>query len=455
MSTGRYARRLTFVPVIPENVKDWGHVLALVGRRRHGVSVEQAEAEARTLLPNLRDTLKLGGVTDYEPAIVELKEHVSGELRRPLELLWGAVGLILLIVCVNLSSLLLARASSRRKEFAMRVALGAGRGRLVRQLVTESLVLSGAGAAVGLALAYAVTMFLVHENVGDLPLMSTVRVNGAVLAWTLVLALSVGLVLGLLPGLKITDEDLQEILKSQGQGRSGGHVHGRLRTTLVVAEVALACVLIASAGLLLRSFLQVLQVDLGFEPERVSSIRMDYQPDNDGNSPSEQRASKFQEMVRQAQAIPGVQSVAVTDNLPFERGRSWDLSAKGRAHKAGDDLDVMVSVVTPGYLQTMGMRLKAGRDFNWDDQAKSERVIIINQAAARREWPNQDPIARGWFRQPFLQRLEIEILEVAGNLACADLRARSGEQGHQAVSMARDFNMAFSDSSQVLAIRDA
>ena len=224
---------------------------------------------------------------------------------------------------------------------------------------------------------------------------------------------------------------------------------------MLLPEVALACVLIASAGLLLRSFLQVLQVDLGFEPERVSSIRMDYQPDNDGNSPSEQRASKFQEMVRQAQAIPGVQSVAVTDNLPFERGRSWDLSAKGRAHKAGDDLDVMVSVVTPGYLQTMGMRLKAGRDFNWDDQAKSERVIIINQAAARREWPNQDPIARGWFRQPFLQRLEIEILEVAGNLACADLRARSGEQGHQAVSMARDFNMAFSDSSQVLAIRDA
>ena len=383
-----------FVPVIPENVKDWGHVLALVGRRRPGVSVERAEAEAKTLLPNLRDTLKLGGVTDYEPAIVGLKEHVSGELRRSLELLWGAVGLILLIVCVNLSNLLLARASSRRKEFAMRVALGAGRGRLVRQLVTENLLLSGAGAAIGLALAYAVTMFLAHENVGDLPLMSTVRVNGAVLVWTLVLALSVGLVLGLLPGLKITDEDLQETLKNQGQGRSGGHVHDRLRTTLVVAEVALACVLIASAGLLLRSFLQVLQVDLGFEPERVSSIRMDYQPDNDGNSPSEQRASKFQEMVRQLRAIPGVQSVAVTDNLPFEHGRSWDLSAKGRAHKAGDDLDVMVSVVTAGYLQTMGMRLKAGRDFTWDDQAKSEHVIIINQAAARREWPGQDPIGK-------------------------------------------------------------
>jgi predicted permease len=383
-----------FVPVIPENVKDWGHVLALVGRRRPGVSVEQAEAEAKTLLPNLRETLKLGGDTDYKPAMVGLKEHVSGKLRRSLELLWGAVGLILLIVCVNLSSLLLARASSRRKEFAMRVALGAGRGRLVRQLVTESLVLSGAGAAVGLALAYAVTMFLAHANLGDLPLMSTVRVSGAVLVWTFMLALSVGLVLGVLPGLKITNEDLQETLKNQGQGKSAGHMHGRLRTTLVVAEVALACVLIASAGLLLRSFLQVLQVDLGFEPQRVSSIRMDYRPDFDNNDPSEQRASKFQETVRQMQAIPGVRSAAVTDNLPFERGRSWDLSAKGRAHKAGEDLDVMVSVVTPGYLQTMGMRLKAGRDFTWDDRAKSEHVIIINQAAARREWPGQNPIGK-------------------------------------------------------------
>jgi predicted permease len=337
-----------FVPVITEDVKDWGHLLALVGRRKPGVSVEETETEAQTLLPNLRDTLKLGGVTDYQPAIVGLKEHVSGKLRRPLELLWSAVGVMLLIVCVNLSNLLLARAASRTKEFAVRAALGAGRARLVRQLLTESLVLSGAGAVLGLALAYAATMYLAHQSAVDLPLMSTVRVNGAVLAWTIGVAAGVGLVLGSLPGWKISAQDLRETLNNQGQGRSGGHVHSRLRTTLVISEVALACVLIVGAGLLLRSFLQVLQVHLGFEPEQVSSIRMDYRPDLANNRPSDQRASNLQEDIRQMQAIPGVESVAITDNLPFEHGRSWDLRAKGRAHKEGDNLDAMVSIVTPG-----------------------------------------------------------------------------------------------------------
>jgi predicted permease len=383
-----------FVPVVPDNVRDWGHTLALVGRMKPGVSVQQAEAEAKVLLPNLRETLKLGGITDYEVAMVGLKEHVSGKLHRSLVLLWGAVGLILLIGCVNLSNLLLARAASRKKEFALRVALGAGRGRLVRQLLTESLVLSATGAVLGLALAYAATTYLAHQSAVDLPLMSMVRVNGAVLAWTIVLAVGVGLVLGLLPGLKISAEDLQAALKDQGLGRSGGHMRGRLRTTLVISEVAMACVLLAGAGLLLRSFLQVLQVDLGFEPKQVSSIRMDYQPNYDDSSPSEQRASKFQEAIRQMKAIPGVESVAITDSLPFELGRSWDLRAKGRAHKDGDNLGAMVSIVTPGYLQTMGMRLKAGRDFTWDDSAKSDLVIIINQAAARREWPGQDPIGK-------------------------------------------------------------
>jgi predicted permease len=381
-----------FVPVITEDVKDWGHLLALVGRRKPGVSVEETETEAKTLLPNLRDTLKLDGITDYEPAIVGLKEHVSGTLRRPLELLWSAVSVILLIVCVNLSNLLLARAVSRTKEFAVRAALGAGRARLVRQLLTESLVLSGAGAVLGLALAYAATMYLAHQNAVDLPLISTVRVNGAVLAWTIGLAVGVGLVLGSLPGWKISAQDLRETLNNQGQGRSGGHVHGRLRTALVISEVALACVLIVGAGLLLRSFLQVLQVDLGFEPEQVSSIRMDYRPDLANNRPSDQRASNLHEVIRQMQAIPGVEAVAITDNLPFEHGRSWDLRAKGKAHKEGDNLDAMVSIVTPGYLQTMGMRLQSGRDFSWDDRAGS--VIIINQAAAHREWPGEDPIGK-------------------------------------------------------------
>ena len=380
-----------FIPLITENVKDWGHMLSLVGRMRPGVSITQAEAEANTLLPHLRDILKLGGRSDYDVTIVGLKEHVSGKLRRSLQVLWGAVAMILLIVCVNLSNLLLARGASRRKEFALRIALGAGRGRLVRQLLTESLVLSGAGAVLGLGLAYAVTTYLAHQGAVDLPLMSMVRVDGAVLLWTVLLAVGVGLVFGLVPGVKMSASNLQDTLKDQGQGMSGGRAHDRLRTTLVVSEVALACVLIVGAGLLLRSFLQVLRVDLGFEPERVSSIRMDYRMGGDNGRP---RAVLFQEAVQQMAAIPGVDSVALTDNLPFEHGRSWDLRAKNKAHKDDENLDTMISIVTPGYMRTMGMRLQSGRDFTWEDTAQGPHVIVINQAAARREWPGQNPIGK-------------------------------------------------------------
>jgi predicted permease len=383
-----------FIPLPPEMMRNWGHVVSLVGRRKPDVSVQQTEAEAKTLLPHLRDMLHLGGRSDYDVTIVGLKDHVSGTLRRSLEMLWAAVGMILLIVCVNLSNLLLARAASRRKEFALRVALGAGRGRLVRQLLTESLVLSGAGSVLGLGLAYAVTTYLAHQGAVDLPLMSMVRVDGAVLLWTVLLAVGVGLVFGLLPGLKMSAENLQESLKDQGQGKSGSRGHDRLRATLVISEVALACVLIVGAGLLLRSFLQVLKVDLGFEPERVSSMRMDIPPFYASSQTKEQRAVQFHEAIQQITAIPGVESAAITDNLPMEHGRSWDLRAKGKPHRDDENLDAMISVVTPGYLHTMGMRLKSGRDFTWDDQMKGEHVILINEAAARREWPGQDPVGK-------------------------------------------------------------
>ena len=173
-----------FVPVAPENVASWGHMFSLVGRMKPRVTVAQAQAEAKTLFPHLRETLKLDGDTDYKTTVTGLKEEVSGKLRRSLIVLWCAVGLILLIVCVNLSNLLLARAATRSKEFALRVALGARRGRLMRQLLTESLILSGAGALLGLGLAYAAVFYLAHQGSVALPLMSSVRVDTTVLVWT-------------------------------------------------------------------------------------------------------------------------------------------------------------------------------------------------------------------------------------------------------------------------------
>jgi predicted permease len=384
-----------FVPAVPENIKNWGHMLTLVGRLKPGVTVAQAQSEANVLFPHLRDTLKLDGDTDYKTTVTGLKEFISGKLRRSLEVLWCAVGLILLIVCVNLSNLLLARAATRSKEFALRISLGAGRGRLIRQLLTESLVLSGGGALLGLGFAYAATSYLAHQGSVALPLMSSVRVDGTALLWTVTLALAVGLLFGLAPGLKMSGENLQESLKDSGPGTSSGRKHERMRSALVISEVALACVLIVGAGLLLRSFLQVMSVDLGFQPQQTSAIKMDYAVDyNDNSSGGEKRGADFREAIRQVSAIPGVESVGMTDNLPLEHGRSWDLRAKEKPGNPGDNKDAFVYIVTPGYFQTMGIHLRQGRDFTWADAPKTEQVIIINQAAARREWPNEDPIGK-------------------------------------------------------------
>ena len=383
-----------FVPAVPDDIRNWGHVFSLVGRLKPGVTVAQAQTEANILFPQLRTSLKLDGDTDYKTTITGLKDEVSGKLRRSLEVLWGAVGLILLIVCVNLSNLLLARAASRSKEFSLRVALGAGRARLMRQLLTESVVLSGTGAILGLALAYAATFYLAHQGSISLPLLSSMRVDSSALVWTVVLALAVGLLFGLAPAWKLSTGHLLESLKDSSHGASRGRKHERLRGMLVMSEVSLACVLLVGAGLLLRSFLRLTSVNLGFEPQQTSAIKMDYGVDYDNGGSGAKRAATFQEVLRQISAIPGVESAGISDSLPLEHGRSWELRAKGVPEKEGDNKDAFVYIVTSGYLQTMGIHLREGRDFTWADSPKSERVIIINQAAARREWPNQDPIGK-------------------------------------------------------------
>ncbi len=379
-----------FIPISVSSLKDAGHAFALVGRLKPGVSVALAQSEANILFPQLRDSLHLDGVSDFQTVITGLKDHVSGQLRRSLIVLWCAVGLILLVVCVNLSNLFLARAAARTKEFALRVALGAGRGRLIRQLLTESLFLSTAGAVLGLAFAYAAIQYLAHQGSITLPLLSTVRIDATTLAWTLLLALIVGLLFGIAPGLKIASGNLQDSLKDSGANTSGGKKHERMRSVLVISEIALACVLLVGAGLLLRSFLHVMDVDLGFQPSHASAIKVDY---NDDGS-ALKRSAVLQEMLRRITAIPGIESAGITDDLPLENFRGWDLYAKGVSHPPGSNQGASVEIVTPDYLRAMGMTLVEGRDFNWSDTPTSTKVIIINQAAAKREWPGHDPIGK-------------------------------------------------------------
>jgi predicted permease len=268
-----------FTPLDLQLQHDWGNIVTLVGRLKPGVTVAQALDDANPIAPNIYMNYKYPGTLgryrgDLIP--VPLKTYVTGKLSRSLIALWCAVGAILLIAGVNLSNLLLARAAARAKEFAVRGALGASRGRIVRQLLIESLVLSSAGAAVGLGLALGLIAWLAHQGSLALPLLSTLRIDGQALGWTVLVAVFTAMIFGLLPGLKIASSNLQEGLKDSSAGAGLGRKHERVRAALVVSEIALACVLLVSAGLLLRSFLKVLDVDLGFQPEHAASIKVDY-----------------------------------------------------------------------------------------------------------------------------------------------------------------------------------
>lgn len=381
-----------FTPYIMDDFRDDGNDLALVGRLKTGVTLAQAQSEADQLFPQLYFEHKHPEYgKGYTGQLTELKEHVTGKLRRSLIVLWCAVVLILLIVCVNLSNLQLARATARSKEFAMRSALGARRGRLVRQLLTESLVLSGAGGLLGLGLAYAAVSYLAHQGSLALPLLSSVRVDGTVLAWTLLIAIGAAILFGVAPGLHMSGGNLQEALKDGGHGGSDGRKHDRMRSVLVITEVALACILLVSAGLLLRSFLRVLDVDLGFEPSRAAAISVDY--DDGGNAAK--RAAIWQDVVRRASTIPGVEAAGISDNLPMSRNRSWGIAAKGEEKRdAFGYVPVFVYIASPGYIKAMGMRLVKGRDIGWEDLFNNQNVVILNETVARKLWPRQDPIGR-------------------------------------------------------------
>jgi len=381
-----------FGPAILADMEDWGNTMALVGRLKPGVTLGQAQAEADSIFPKLvldNKHPEWGGM--YDARLFGLRDFVSGKLRQSLIVLWCAVGMILLIVCVNLSNLLLARAAARAKEFAMRTALGAGRGRIVRQLLTESLVLSLSGAVLGLCMALAVITWLAHQGSIALPLLSSLRIDGAALAWTFLIAAVTSVLFGLAPAIRLASGNLQSVLTDSGLGSGQSKRHDRVRSVLVVSEIALACVLLVGAGLLLRSFLRVLDVDLGFQPSHAAAISISY---DDGNDPVK-RGVILQQVIRRVEQIPGVETAGITDSLPMSTNRSWGIAPKGWDFKKQGELpDTFVYVVTPGYLHAIGMRIVAGRDLTWDDTNKTLGAVIVNETVARHIWPGQDAVGK-------------------------------------------------------------
>jgi predicted permease len=385
-------------PLSLDQARDWGNIVTLIGRMKPGVTVAQALDDARRVAPNLYFNVKYPATLgrykgDLIP--VPLKDYVMGKLRHSLIVLWSAVGVILLIAGVNLSNLLLARAAARAREFAVRGALGANRGRIVRQLLMESLVLSTAGAALGLGLAVIVIAWLAHQGSLALPLLSTMHIDGQALGWTVLIAVFTAMIFGLLPGLRIASVNLQEVLKDSGPGAGLGRRHERVRAVLVVSEVALACVLLVSAGLLLRSFLKVLEVDLGFQPDQAASIKVEY----DDSAPSDEarelkRGAIFRQILEHIGALPGVKAAGMADYLPLGPNREWDTPVpQGKTFAPGTLPDPLVYVVTPGFVHAMGIRLR-GRDFTWSDGPHSERVVLINASAARTYWPGEDAVGK-------------------------------------------------------------
>lgn len=391
--------------------RDWGNIITFIGRLKPGVTLAQARNDAASVAPHMCWNNKQPQTCgDYKGAVVPvpLKEYVSGKLRQSLIVLWAAVAAILLIACVNLSNLLLARASARSKEFAMRGALGASRVRIVRQLLTESLVLSGAGAVVGFLMAAVLVSWLAHQGAIALPLLSTLHLDLAALGWTVLIAVFAATVFGLVPGMRIASGNLQESLKDAGPGASASRKHERTRSILVVSEVALACMLLVGAGLLLRSFMRVLDVDLGFEPDRAAAVKVDYQgnpADGNGSTQASQnaiamrRAAFQQQVLSRVGSLPGVEAAGFTDYLPLGQNRAWGTPLPKGA-KRPDHLDTgpLVYVISPGYMRAMGTHVR-GRDFTWNDGPTGQQVVMINEAYAHflnsfGMWPDGNAVGK-------------------------------------------------------------
>ena len=426
-----------------EETNRWGNTMSLVGRLKPGVAIQTAQTEARVIAKRIYDDNRKSN--EFKPDVVSLRKHVSGSVQSALIVLALSVGVVMLIVCANLSNLLLARATTRQKEMAVRVALGAGRARLVRQMLTESLVLSICGATLGLLLAIVGTRVIAGLNGMNLPLLSEVRVDGVALGFAAILAISAGVAFGLVPALQIPSAGVHGALKESSRSATGGNRGKVIRSSLVISEIALACMLLVGAGLLARSFLRVLDVDMGFKAESVASLRVD--PGANQMASKEAFIAYVDEVLRLSRKVPGIQGVGLTDGLPLGGNRTWGVAAKENGvYPKSEWTQTFVHIVSEGYVGAMNIRIKAGRDLTASDDYKRASVILINETLARLLFKGADPI--GKYIQADRERMIIGVV--------ADVRLLSLEQGGGAemylpIRQSGDFssvNVVFRSQSQ-------
>ena len=370
-----------------------GEYLTVLGRARAGINAEAIDADLKRVGADLQRAFKN---TNERLQITSkpLRELMIGEVRRPLFVLMGAVGFVLLVACANVANLLLARGSARQGELSVRAAIGAGRARLIRQLVTESMVLGIIGGALGLGLAYWSMQALIAARPADLPRIDDIRLSGTVVFFTFALALVTSMIFGLIPALQITSQQLLLGLQESGRSSGGGRRMHRVRATLVVAEMALAVILLTGAGLLIRSFIALTQVDPGFQPGGAITLRVTLQGAEYQNG--DQVRSRVDQLIARVRELPQVTAVGVGAVLPLGGlGALNDFAVEGAPPPPPDvNQEIAVAGASPDYFKAIGAPLVRGRLFTDLDQPKSPPVVLLNEAAAKKWFPDQDPIGR-------------------------------------------------------------
>ena len=368
------------------------HNFLSVARLKPGVTLPEAQAAMNTISQRLEKTYPEDD-KGWGAIVNSMREETVGDVRPALLMMFGAVAFVLLIACANVANLVLARTFARRKEIAIRSALGATRSRVVQQLLSESLIISVCGGALGLLVAHFGIQLLLKFFADKLPRMGEIGLDGSVLVFTFALSIATGVLSGILPALGMTKGDVNDALK-QGLGRTDSDSgNSKTRSALVVIEVALSLVLLIGAGLMIRSLWKLQTIDPGFDEHNVLTLSV-MVPKRQFTDPT-QESQYFDEVLQRIRSLPGVESAGAVDNLPLTGGSNQPVAVAGRPFVAmSEQPEVSVRVATPGYIQTMHIPLLQGRNISADDTADSAPVVVISQSMAKQLWPNESPIGQ-------------------------------------------------------------
>ena len=380
-------------PLDPVAERRDNRYLSVITRLKPGITLAQAQAEMHAINQRLAQS-NVETNTGWTVQLTNLRERMVGSMRSSLLILLGAVGFVLLIACANVANLLLARATVRQKEIAVRSALGASRFRIIRQLLTESVLLSLIGGGIGLLLSLWLTKLLISLSPPNSPRFDEIRPDARVFAFTLGLTVITGLIFGLAPALQASRIDLNERLKEAGRS-AGGASHNRVRSLMMVSEIALSFMLLVGAGLLIKSFMHLRDVSPGFNPANVLSVRVAIPSSKYGQG--EPRTQVLRQLEEQIETLPGVQSAGAVLSLPmggdtFNVGRSY--IREGRPATPEESGGAMYLVATPDYFQTLNIPLLSGRGFTDQDTENATKVVVVNESMARQLWPGESPVGR-------------------------------------------------------------